>query len=250
MKKNNQAFTNYEQISEKINKNKIYLLSGRYKFTSKKYNEIIKDIILKLQPSKNEILLDIGTGDGTLTKKLSRKFKTVYTIDSHKIIKKLNEFRVFKGIKNIKFLRGNFLFKNFKFKIKFDKILIYSVVQYLNSYKDFIKFLDKSLKNLNKGGILLVGDIPNKDMNDRYKKTKEFKKLSIIFKKKTKIQFSRIDKQFHDMFTKSNYIKFNDNILLKVLKKYNNKIFESYVLPQKKKLPYSVNRVDLMILKR
>ena len=250
MKQHNQAFINYEQISQKINKNKIYLLSGKYKFTSKKYNHIVKDVILKLLPSKNESLLDIGTGDGTITKKLSKKFKNIYTIDSHKIIKKLNEFSIFKGIKNVKFLKGNFLYTNFNFKKKFDKILIYSVVQYLNSYKDFNKFINKALKNLKKGGILLVGDIPNKDMNDRYKRTKEFKKLSVNFRKKTKIGFSSLDRQFHEMFTKKNYIKFNDNILLKILKKYNNKSLECYILPQNKKLPYSVSRVDLLILKR
>tara|TARA_B100001250_G_scaffold404399_1_gene420332 strand:- start:76 stop:819 length:744 start_codon:yes stop_codon:yes gene_type:complete len=243
-KKINHAYKNYKTIASDVNDKNLYILSGRYKFMKKKYKSICTDIFKKLDIQKSDDIFDIGTGDGEIIKFLSKKSKSSTTIDSPEIINKIPKS------KKITYLKGNVIKDKKIIKKKFDKILVYSVIQYFYSLKEILYFINFCIKLLKKSGTILIGDIPNKDMNLRYLKTKSFIKQSKIFDKNKKKGFSKIDKKFHQMFNKKKCIILDDKKLLFLLKKYNNNALESYILPQKKDLPYSVNRVDLLIKKR
>ena len=98
--------------------------------------------------------------------------------------------------------------------------------------------------------MILIGDIPNDDMNLRYQNTKDYRKQSKIFDKKRENNMTDLEKNFFSTKNKIKTIKFSDKKLFFLLKKFNNINYEAYILPQKKELPYSVKRVDLLIRKR
>ena len=95
----------------------------------------------------------------------------------------------------------------------------------------------------------MIGDIPNSDMDIRYQNSKSFNKQSKIFDKKKKLYTSKFEEDFLSQH-KVKTIDFSDRVLFFLLKKFNNLNYETYILPQRKELPYSVKRVDLLIKKR
>jgi len=158
------------------------LSSGRFKWMKKFYPEIIRDISNKLDLNKNDDLLDIGCGSAKITFKLSKLTKSVTAIDHPDIIKSIKYSK-------IKFIKGSFL--DIKIPLeKFNKILIYSLIHYLENKRELFLIIDKSLKLLKKNGLLLIGDIPNLDKKKRFKKSLDFKKININwnnnFKKNSK----------------------------------------------------------------
>ena len=87
-------------------------------------------------------------------------------------------------------------------------------------------------------------------MNLRYQKTRNYKKQRIIFDKKRMHNMPELEKKFFFTNSKVKSVKFTDKKLFFLLKKFNTLKYEAYILPQKKELPYSVKRVDLLIKKR
>ena len=96
---------------------------------------------------------------------------------------------------------GNFL--DLKIKQKFTKILCYSVIHYLKNEKEILLFLNKIMQLLNKGGIALIGDIPNKNLENNFVSSTKGKKWLKNFnnqrsKFKNKLKYESI----------SDYLKF------------------------------------------
>ena len=236
-------FNKYAEVATKLTSKNSHLLSARYKFLTNKYRYIFKDINEKLSINSSDDILDIGTGDGKIIGHLSSKCKSATTIDSKEVIEKITHK------KNITYLKGNIHEEGKKIKKKFDKILVYSVIQYFLDIKEVIVFINLCLSLLKDEGIILIGDIPNKDMDIRYKNSKSFNKQSKIFDKKKKQYLSKFEEDFLSQH-KVKTIDFCDKILFSLLKKFNTLNYEAYILPQRKELPYAVKRVDLLIKKR
>jgi cyclopropane fatty-acyl-phospholipid synthase-like methyltransferase len=241
--KKNYYYNSYAKIAKNVTKNNSYILSARYKFLTNKYKYIFKDIFEKLLINKSDDILDIGTGDGKIVNYLSKKCKSATTIDSAEVINKTIRN------KNVIYLKGNIHEEGKKIKKKFDKILVYSVIQYFHDLKEVVIFINLCLKLLKDEGMILVGDIPNQSMDLRYQNTKSYQKKSRIFDKKRKLYLTKLEKDFYSN-NKVRTIQFSDKILFFLLKKFNTLNCETYILPQKKELPYSVKRVDLLIRKR
>ena len=127
--------------------------------------------------------------------------------------------------------------------------MVYSVVQYFYDIKEVVVLIKLCLKLLKDEGMILIGDIPNRSMDLRYRNTKNYQKLSKIFDKQRKLYSSKLDKDFFSN-NKVRTVKFTDKILIFLLKKFNTLNYEAYILPQKKELPHSVKRVDILIRKR
>ena len=236
-------FKKYAEIAKKLTTNDSHILSARYKFLTNRYRYIYADICEKLSINRSDDILDIGTGDGKIIRYLSSKCKTATTIDSDEVINKITKQR------DITYLRGNIHEKGKNIKKKFDKILVYSVIQYFLDVNEVITFINLCLNLLKDEGMILIGDIPNTDMDLRYKNTKNFEKQSKIFENKKNLHLSQFEEDFFSSHTVKT-IQFSDKILLLLLKKFNTLHCETYILPQKKELPYSVKRVDLLIRKR
>ncbi len=104
---------------------------------------------------------------GELTIPLSFLCKSVTGIDGDTCITHLKK-RI-SGIHNISLYAGDF----FEADVtgKFDCVLIYSVIHYLDNYDRALKFILKAASLLKSGGRMLVGDIPNRSKQKRFLKS-------------------------------------------------------------------------------
>ena len=123
----------------------------------------------------------------------------------------------------------------------FDVILVYSVIQYVFAAGGLFEFFDSCLKLLRHSGQLLIGDIPNVSMRNRF-----FSSPAGIAS--------------HQEFTKSKelpYIEFNtmipgmidDSVLFSLLSRARAQGFHAWVLPQLSSLPMANRREDLLVFK-
>jgi ubiquinone/menaquinone biosynthesis C-methylase UbiE len=246
---NNQRLSNtkYIELTNKVISNTEK--AGRYADDKNKEKYIFRDVIKKLELNyKNKNLLDIGCGVGPLVNliiKFCEKNKIqLYLCDINHIIKEIKS--KFQKRKYINYIESEF--QKFKFyNIKFDRILIYSVIQYVNNPK---KFLLKAFKILNRSGLILLGDIPNVN--------KKFRFLNSDFGYNYEIQRKKIPKKKLNLLT-SNLKSFlnntlqntniNDKFILWIVNKFQKLGCNVYISEQPKKLPYSYTRIDLIIKK-
>lgn len=180
----NISFENFGYIAKKVGFKNINISSSRHDFQQKYYPDILTNILKKLKINKHDVFLDIGCGLGLFLIPISFFCKSAYGLDHKNFIIKLKFFFKFFEKKNL--LSGNFLKK--KITIKFDKILIYSVLQYLANEKEFQYFVFKSINLLNKNGKVLLGDIPIYEYEHKYYNSlegKRFKKFFLLSKSKS-----------------------------------------------------------------
>lgn len=126
----------------------------------KKYS-MLPTILKIISPSKRDIVIDVGCGDGFFTKPLADKSKIAYGIDNSKIqIEKAKR----NSLKNIKYFVADM--NNFEYP-KSDIIFVPFVLNYLKSKKD-LKLLFKKFHHslFYKGKIVGIIDMPKKIFND------------------------------------------------------------------------------------
>ena len=241
----NYSNNKYSKLIKKKNKS-LTEISGRYPEDERAEKYIFKDIIKKLKLKKKESVLDIGCGYGNLVKKiikLSHEKNIQLTLcDIKKIIStiRLNV----KTKKNVKFIGQNF--QNYDFSNrKYDKILIYSVIHYIDKPKVFI---DKAFSLLNRNGCILIGDLPNIDKKYRFLKSsfgRKFEKDRV-----KRFDIDKLTKSYTSFLknTKQN-LKINDNFIRWIKRKFSKKRAKVLVLKQSNKLPYCYTREDILIKK-
>jgi len=221
-------------------------ISGRYPEDKGSEKHIFIDIVKKLNLKKKETILDIGCGYGNLVKKiikLSNKKNIQLTLcDIKKIISAIKSN--IKTKENIKFVEQNFQNYNFK-NLKYDKILIYSVIHYIDKPK---LFLNKAFKLLKKDGSILIGDLPNIDKKYRFLKSsfgRKFEKDRI-----KRFDINKLTKSYNSFLknTKQN-LKINDNFIKWIKKTFSKKKAKVLILKQPNKLPYFYTREDILIKK-
>ena len=231
-------------FAELAKREKIYDSAGRkIKDGNLREKIILKDIIHKLNFKKHSKLLDIGCGCGKLTKLLinrcKRKKIKIYLNDIHDVVKNLKKFES----KNIKILPG--IFQKINFNEKFDYILMYSVLHYVNYPNSFISKAYGLLKN---NGRMLVADIPNLNKKARFLTSKfgeNFEKK--VLKNKS---FKKYKNFKHFINANKNTRKdINDDFLLKLLKKYRKLNCNVYLIEQNNKLPSCYTREDILVEK-
>jgi len=202
---------------------------------------ILEDIIKKTNLSANQRVLDIGCGCSDLTDLLKRYCEeneiNLYLNDSHEMLSQLN----FSNSKNIKLIPGKFpdILDNKPFEKNFDVILIYSVIQYVFNDGNMYSFIHKCLSILNKGGVILIGDIPNISSRDRFIKSDEGKKFLKSKQEDTNIKIIH-----------QNHERIDDSIILSIIQRFRNFDCETYLLPQPNNLPFGNRREDIIIKKR
>ena len=243
---------NYQKLSNVsfnnlLNDNTVYDTSGRpnkNKFSSK---EIFEDIIKKLDVKKNSTLLDIGCGCGEITERiinfsLNNNIKLSLN-DIDPVIELLKN----KNLKNSNIVFYSGLFQKIKIKKKFDYILVYSVVHYINNP---ILFINKIFKLLNTNGKILIGDIPNIDKKARFSISI---KGRIFNGKYFKQPLRKIPKyiNYKDFIKKNKNLRkdINDKFINKIFNIYRAKYCNVYLLEQKKNLPSCYTRDDILIEK-
>ena len=116
------------------------LASGRYSIQEGDKKKITGDVIKKLELKPEDRVLEIGCGVGDLLIPLSFFVKEITGIDHESCLKSL--CRRLGRVDNIRLIQGNF------FDIcpnkAYDKILCYSVIQYIKDKKEVFNFIDKA----------------------------------------------------------------------------------------------------------
>ena len=216
--------------------------AGRYAVQEKSERLIIPDILKKLNISLEDNLLDIGCGVGTIFIPLSFFVNTATGLDHPDVIERLKKSYVGRNMK----LHGlNFFdFKNYE-KKKFTKILTYSVIQYLSGIEEVKLFCKKAISLLKPGGLMLIGDVPNVDLKNRFLSSKNGQKFLDKWKKNS---FSNDNDKFASELSEDKKVFIPCDKNINELISFLNKLGVSvYILPQPKNLPFGHTRHDLLL---
>ena len=97
--------------------------------------------------------------------------------------------------------------------------------------------------------MLLIGDVPNKNMKQRFKKTNEYKKINGQWIRNLR-KISQKEKNFlKNIIKDKNLVLIDDKFIFKLFKMYNNKKYECYILNQNNLLLQNNTRLDILIKK-
>lgn len=106
-------------------------------------SKTLEEILNKLKYKKK--LLDIGCGNGSLTKILSKKFNSTFAIDTSS---SAIYFAKKKNLKKVTFKVGSLGFHKSKFKLNtFDTITAIEVIEHVYSPDSFLKDIKKIMNN-------------------------------------------------------------------------------------------------------
>ena len=224
------------------------VLASRYGHQKTMEKEIVFDLEKKMSLKRTHTLLDIGCNVGNILFPLSLICKKVVGID-HKNCIKQAKLR-FPDANNISYIAGNFF--DVTVKNKFDRIVVYSVLQYLKNRNEMLLFVDKVLHLIKNEGIIMLGDIPNKSKEDRFYGSargknwlNKFNDNREQYRKKFKVE--SISDLLCDTQRDNNCVKFDDDSIMQLLLYIRLKGFESYILPQPPGLPFGTTREDIII---
>ncbi len=218
------------------------LNAGRYSFQVKSERKIHREVISKLNIINKDKCLDVGCNVGANLIPISKKVKHITGIDQINCIEILrNKIKS----KNVTLISGNFLDHDFK-KNKYDKIIIYSVLHVLKNKKEAYFAINKALKLLNPGGKILIGDLPNISLKNKFTSSKSGK---LFLKNWNKNKKTKKDIEAQNMLVKDpncNLI-INDLFIINLVSYLRKKGLSVFILPQNKDLPFGHTREDIVI---
>jgi len=216
-------------------------MSGRYSFQVDSEKLIVNDVLMKLDLGVDDNLLEIGCGPGNILEKLSKSVKSISGIDHRDILSILKSR--FTSLE-VNLFDGNFL--DLEINKRFDKILVYSVLHYLESEDEVYDFIDKSLSLLNHGGKLLLGDLPNVDYKKRVMDTDFGLDFLALWSKEVSSESKAISDNLND---DDKLVAFTDKFILDIITNYRSKGYNVFLLPQNENLPFGLTREDILFSK-
>ena len=235
------SFQYFGKIAQRSDDN--YRISGRTKKMANGQEKAIKDIIIKLSLSNNDNLLDIGCGPGNLLMPLSKIVNSATGIDHINCLETLKNTH--KINKNISLVPGNFL--DIEINQTYEKILCYSVIQYLSDEKELFIFINKALNLLKHGGKLLIGDLPNLSRKKRFMNSDFGHNYDRKYRNNKTEDESELSNTI--LLEDHNLVVIDDNLILKILKKTRQNGFNSFLLDQDPDLCLGYTREDILITK-
>jgi SAM-dependent methyltransferase len=217
-------------------------VSGRYQFQSSAERRIVLDVIEKMRLSSEDSLLEIGCGPGNLLIPLSYIVNDAMGIDNEAMLARLAA----RGgaSSKVTLIAGDFLSMPAPPRA-FSKILIYSVIQYMEDFTQAVAFAMRALSLLAPGGRLLLGDLPNRDKKARFQSTPEGMRAASEWRSELSTAGPHPISGFP---ADSRLVEVNDVFILRLLELTRQSGFESYVLPQPSNLPFGNSREDLLFV--
>lgn len=154
--------------------------SSRYSVIGKRViRRIESDIAGKLRLDSMDTLLDLGCGAGLISINLSRKVGKATGLDFGRDVLLRTKRNFQAGNSYMDFVQGDIIALPFK-EETFSKVLCYSVVMCLEDYEDFKETLLEMVRVCQPGGLVLVGDIPEKNKKELWVKGERRKGECIV----------------------------------------------------------------------
>lgn len=233
------SFDNYGRLA--ASDHSFTVVAGRYTGQQAAEEKIPGDVSGKLDLKPDDTLLEIGCGTGNILLPLFSLVQAATGIDHPAIIKRMGQRHNEDEIKGIP---GNFL--DLKIDSLFDKILIYSVLHNLSDEREVTSFIDKALGLLKPGGKMLVGDIPNQDLKERFLSSPEGKK----FIEQWQIKMQSVPAPDLDIADDPQTVAFDDAFMRRLIADIEGEKFNCTILGQPSDLPFGHTRHDLLIESR
>ncbi len=235
------SFENYGKKAKTLYSYSYTEIAGRYPSQESAERNIFIEVISKLEVNAQDKLLDIGCGSGNLYIPLSFVCKQITGIDHEACLGKLRSR--YTNLNNTILVPGNFL--DMSIGNKFDKVLCYSVLQYLADAREVTLFVKKALNLLVPGGKALFGDIPNTSTKKRFLDSRSGSKFSEEWNSST--QKNKIGDAKIEIEEDNDVVKFDDELVLEILKQTRSIGYHSYVLAQSPHLPFGHTREDIIV---
>jgi SAM-dependent methyltransferase len=235
------SFENYAAIAQTLTV-KDTEIAGRYEFQAAAERLIVPDVLRKLDICNEDSLIEIGCGTGNLLIPLSYFVAQASGLDNFGVIGRLKS-RI-GGASQMCLYEGDFLTTSIPLT-SFSKVLIYSVIHYLEDESAVIAFVDKALQLIKPGGRLLIGDVPNLDKKKRFSETKR----GIALSKQWQNQVHAAGPHPMSLLPRdTSLVKITDRLIVGLIEHGRSKGFESYVLSQPPELPFGNTREDLLFI--
>lgn len=217
-------------------------VSGRFSFQKSAMKHVVVDIANKLSLRAEDSLLDIGCNCGDITIPLSFMCDSCTGVDGESAIERLKKRT--QDLDNVSFIVGDF--SELKIEEQYDCILIYSVLMYIDGYDNKRNFIKKACDLLKPGGRMLVGDVVNTSVKERYSNSEVGRKID----KEYKHQLTNLTQE--DIIKSENNVTepfdiMDDKKVCDLLLEIRNWGYESFLLPQSVELPFGYTRQDILI---
>jgi 2-polyprenyl-3-methyl-5-hydroxy-6-metoxy-1,4-benzoquinol methylase len=213
-------------------------------YRSGKEEAIWADIVRKvpvLEQQRGLKLLDIGPGCATLPRLLAESARrhghSVVFVDSPEMLEQLSDLPEVNKVAGF-FPRDLAPFIDAS-RNRFDVIVSYSVLHYVFVETSVFDFVDACLQLLAPGGWLMLGDLPNVSMRNRFFASatgKAFHKAFMQTEEDPVVQFNVIERGTLD-----------DTVVLALVMRCRAAGFDAWVVPQDPDLPMANRREDLLI---
>lgn len=220
-------------------------MAGRHSIQAEPEKNVPADVAGKLELCANDSLLEIGCGTGNLLLPVSHLVRTATGLDHAAILEVLRSR--LREETNITLIPGNFL--DVTLNEQFSKILIYSVLHYLTDQAEVLEFIRRAVSLLAPGGMLLLGDIPNKDKHRRFLASERGKRFESEWSRTVAAQASKPVElpALRTLPQDDKLADFDDGSILEILRSARQSGLEAYVLRQSEDLPVCFSREDILI---
>lgn len=218
------------------------VLAARHSTQVEAERRIVPDLIVKLNPNPTDSLLEIGCGAGNLLIPLSFLVERCGAMDHPDVLKALQKRFI---SQNLELYAGNFL--DAKPTREFDIILIYSVLHCLANENEVFDFVQRAMSLLRPKGRLLLGDLPNRDLKDRFLSTEDGREFERRWREE--ISANNAFDEIQEFWSKvdDEMVAFDDRLIAALIDCAETHGCEATRLSQPPELPFGNTREDLLI---
>ena len=237
-------FEAYREAAERIADPTV--AAGRYPFQADDLENMVADVVGKLELRPADRLLEIGFGTGQLLRPLAELVNEAAGVDHVAAVTRFGD----QVPPNISLVAG--LWPDVRPSGKFDRVLAYSVLQYLGGPDAARRFIDAAVEVLADGGLLLIGDLPNRDAVRRFSETTFGQKFTNRWREQVDGCESSEVQLLHEIFARAARTEpfIDDDFILTIVADYRRAGLDVYILPQPLGLPFCHTREDLLVRRR
>jgi cyclopropane fatty-acyl-phospholipid synthase-like methyltransferase len=216
--------------------------AGRHSFQRDAERLIADDVAAKLRLDRSDRLLEIGCGLGNVLRPLAPLVAEAIGVDHPSVV---GAFDPVPG--NVALVAGNW--PDVALDGDFDKVFAYSVLHCLSDRVRALDFVDAALAVVRRGGLLLLGDLPNGDAAARFAGTEYGQRFLEEWGRTVAAQKSDDDEARDRLWADAPKLDrfIDDAFVAEVFSRYRGQGHEVYVLPQPPGLPFSQTREDVLI---